>query len=108
MSAERKASAVKISHGFGLRAGVQDNVICVDESTAIFPIGRAIAGHSPGAQHAPRESLPKLRPGSGAIAAAPLHDTALQGARAADERQPSRRPRRREGRIHRGWLLSLG
>jgi|TARA_B110001469_G_C9369725_1_gene192840 hypothetical protein len=36
-------SVCRLAHGFGLRTGVQDNVLCVDETTAIFPVGRVLA-----------------------------------------------------------------
>ena len=39
----RSGSACRLVHGFGLRTGVQDNVLCVDETTAIFPVGRVLA-----------------------------------------------------------------
>ena len=40
---DKGESVCRLVHGFGLRAGVQDNVLCVDETTAIFPVGRALA-----------------------------------------------------------------
>ena len=40
--AERRASVCRLAHGFGVRNGVQDNVICIDEATAIFPVGHAL------------------------------------------------------------------
>ena len=40
---ETSGSLCRLVHGFGLRTGVQDNVLCVDEMTAIFPVGRALA-----------------------------------------------------------------
>ena len=43
MDKERSGSVCRLVHGFGLRTGVQDNVLCVDETTAIFPVGRALA-----------------------------------------------------------------
>lgn len=43
MDKEKSGSVCRLVHGFGLRTGVQDNVLCVDETTAIFPVGRALA-----------------------------------------------------------------
>ena len=39
----KSAQITRLVHGFGVRTGVQDNVLCVDESTTIFPVGRALA-----------------------------------------------------------------
>lgn len=42
-AAKEKASVCKLVQGFGVRAGVQDNVLCIDEGNCIFPVGRALA-----------------------------------------------------------------
>ena len=40
-AAKEKGSVCKLVQGFGVRSGVQDNVLCIDEGNCIFPVGRA-------------------------------------------------------------------